>query len=67
MQSTVDHRESDSVRTPSDPEKQGGVLAGSGKNEIFGPDPDAGLSEVEKAEIVRETPFAVVELTSSLA
>jgi hypothetical protein len=47
-----------SVRTPSNEEKKVGIEhIGSGGYGELPPDPDAGLSDEEKARIVRLAPF----------
>ncbi|KAL8899833.1 MAG: hypothetical protein Q9207_005999 [Kuettlingeria erythrocarpa] len=54
--SSLEKRDSDSGRSPSDDEKKVGIVAGGleslGHGELP-PDPDAGLSEEERARIVR--------------
>ncbi len=69
MKATAQHiSDSDSGRSPSDDEKHVGVEAGAfesaGKRDLP-PDPDAGLSEEERAKIVRNDPLIMLWLSDS--
>ena len=53
MKHSVEHVDSDSGHTPSDDEKKMDVIEEAAyKHGDLPPDPDAGLSEAEKARIV---------------